>query len=71
MKRLDDKLLLVDIHLLEPARDDAVLFMHSPMNFDARRALLEEGYTATTRTLREEDSPLRLALEKLGLTRKA
>ena len=61
----------VNIHLLEPARDDALLFMHSPMNFDARRALLEEGYTTTTRSLREEGSPLRLALEGLGLTSKS
>ena len=57
----------VDIHLLEPERDDAVMFMHSPMNFDARRVILEDGYTSTIRSLREESSPLREALEGLGL----
>jgi predicted acylesterase/phospholipase RssA len=57
----------VRIHLLEPARDDAVMFMHSPMNFDARRVILEDGYTSTTKLLREEGSELRQAFEKLGL----
>ncbi len=57
----------VDIHLLEPARDDAVMFMHSPMNFDARRVILEDGYTSTIKSLREADSPLRAAFESLGL----
>ncbi len=57
----------VEVHLLEPARDDAVMFMHSPMNFDARRLILEEGYTSTIKSLREEDSALRRSFEALGL----
>jgi NTE family protein len=57
----------VDIHLIEPARDDATMFMHSPMNFDARRAILEDGYSATLRELRSEESPLRQSLEDFGL----
>ncbi len=55
------------VHLIEPARDDAVMFMHSPMSFAARRLLLEHGYTSTTRSLREELSPLRMAFEHQGL----
>ncbi len=57
----------VDIHLVEPARDDATMFMHSPMNFDARRLILEDGYSATTRGLRDPESPLRRSLEAAGL----
>ena len=34
----------VDVVLLEPAQQDAVLFMHSPMNYSARRVILEEAY---------------------------
>lgn len=60
----------VDIHLIEPARDDATMFMHSPMNFDARRAILEDGYSTTLRELRTEESPLRKSLEAFGLTAK-
>ena len=57
----------VDIHLVEPARDDATMFMHSPMNFDARRAILEDGYSATLRDLRDPESTLRQSLEHAGL----
>lgn len=56
----------VEIHLVEPAKDDATMFMHSPMNFAARRAILEDGYTTTIRSLRDEDSPLRKTIEGLG-----
>lgn len=58
----------VDIHLVEPERDDATMFMHSPMNFDARRAILEDGYTSTRRALHADESPLRQAFERLGWT---
>ena len=34
----------VEIAILEPTQADAVLFMHSPMNYAARRAILEEAY---------------------------
>ena len=53
--------------LLEPDQSDANLFMHSPMNFAARRAILEEGYTSTIRQLRDEQSPIRQTLEKYGI----
>lgn len=54
--------------LLEPKQTDATLFMYSPMNFAARRALLEEGYTATARRLNEPESGLRQTLEAHGFT---
>ena len=52
--------------LLEPKQSDATLFMYSPMNFAARRAILEEGYTGTVRLLSEPDSPVRATLEQHG-----
>lgn len=53
--------------LLEPKQTDATLFMYSPMNFAARRAILQEGYTSTVRRLTENDSPLRKTLAQHGL----
>jgi NTE family protein len=61
----------VQVHLLEPARDSAALFLHSPMNFAARRAILVEAYTATRAELARANSPLRLALEAEGLSHRA
>jgi len=58
----------IDVHLIEPAKDDATMFMYSPMNFAARRVILEDGYTATTRQLRDEADPLRQALIAQGFT---
>jgi predicted acylesterase/phospholipase RssA len=52
--------------VLEPKQTDATLFMYSPMNFAARRAILQEGYTSTVRRLSEPDSPLRKTLEEHG-----
>jgi predicted acylesterase/phospholipase RssA len=54
--------------LLEPDPDDATMFMYSPMNFAARRTILEEGYRSTTARLRAEGSSLRASLEAAGLT---
>jgi predicted acylesterase/phospholipase RssA len=34
----------VEVRLIEPSRTDAVLFMYSPMNYSARRAILEDAY---------------------------
>jgi predicted acylesterase/phospholipase RssA len=52
--------------VLEPSQTDAMLFMYSPMNFAARRAILQEGYTATVRRLSDPDAPLRKTLEAHG-----
>jgi NTE family protein len=54
------------IILFEPKQTDATLFMYSPMNFAARRAILEEGYTGTARMLADPDSPIRATLEQHG-----
>lgn len=56
-----------DVVLIEPKQTDVTLFMHSPMNFAARRAILQEGYTSTVRRLAEEGSELRRTLEAHGL----
>lgn len=34
----------VEVIIVEPASTDAILFMHSPMNYAARRQILEETY---------------------------
>lgn len=56
-----------EIVVLEPDRDEATMFMYSPMNFAARRAILEDAYTRTIQRLREEPSPLRQTLSDRGL----
>jgi hypothetical protein len=56
-----------ELLLLEPDPDDATMFMYSPMNFAARRTILEDGYVRTTNELRSETSPLRTRLEAAGL----
>ena len=53
--------------LFEPKQSDATLFMYSPMNFAARRAILQEGYTQTVRRLSDPESPLRETLRAHGL----
>ncbi len=61
----------VELFLLEPDPDDATMFMYSPMNFAARRTILEDGFTRTMRQLKAEASPLRAMLEAAGLRPKA
>ncbi len=56
----------VALHVVEPDRDDTSMFAHSPMNFAARREILEDAYRRTTLSLRDEQHPLRLALEAAG-----
>lgn len=60
----------VDVLLLEPDPSDATLFMHSPMNFAARRAILTHAYTTTYQALRSPDSPLRKLIEQRGFRAK-
>lgn len=52
-----------DVVLLEPDPDDTTMFMHSPMNFAARRTLLEDGFVRTKRQLEDPRSPLRAMFE--------
>jgi NTE family protein len=49
----------VPLVVLEPSPDDATLFMFSPMNPAARRALLRYGYDSTAARLRRENGALR------------
>ncbi|HEX5656873.1 MAG TPA: patatin-like phospholipase family protein [Polyangiales bacterium] len=56
--------------LLEPDPSDATLFMHSPMNFAARRAILTHAYTTTYQALRVPSSELRKLIEGRGFTGK-
>jgi NTE family protein len=56
--------------LLEPDPSDATLFMHSPMNFAARRAILTHAYTTTYQALRVPTSELRGLFEQRGFTSK-
>ena len=57
----------VDIQLIEPDKSNATMFMHNPMNFAARRVLLEHGYTSTMLQLENPTSSLRRAFARLGL----
>jgi hypothetical protein len=52
--------------VLEPKQSDATLLMYSPMNFAARRAILQEGYTSTVRQLGDPESSLRRTFEAHG-----
>ncbi|MEQ8452927.1 MAG: patatin-like phospholipase family protein [Sandaracinaceae bacterium] len=56
-----------ELLLLEPAPDDATVFMYSPMNFAARRAILEDGYRRTRQALDADGSELRAHLLAAGL----
>ncbi len=56
----------VEVLLVEPQRTEANMFMFSPMNFAARRLILEDGYRATLNEIRREGSPIRRALERCG-----
>lgn len=56
----------VHVHVLEPDPSDATLFMHSPMNFAARRAILTHAYTTTYQMLRVPTSNLRKLVEQRG-----
>jgi NTE family protein len=58
------------LYTLEPDPSDATLFMHSPMNFAARRAILTHAYTTTYQALRIPTSSLRALLEARGFSPK-
>lgn len=59
-----------EILLLEPDPSDATLFMHSPMNFAARRAILTHAYTTTYQALRVPSSNLRNLIARRGFAPK-
>ena len=53
--------------LVEPHPDDMTIFLYSPMNFAARRVILEDGYKTTLALLRDPESAVRKAFEEKGL----
>lgn len=59
-----------EVLLLEPDPSDATLFMHSPMNFAARRAILTHAYTTTYQALRVPSSSLRNLIARRGFAPK-
>ena len=56
----------ISVVLLEPNAEDVTMFMHSPMNFAARRAILENAYTLTRQELRNPASALARAFQSFG-----
>ena len=57
----------VRVALLEPAAEDVTMFMHSPMNFAARRTILQNAFEATRNEMKAPGSPLHIGLEAFGL----
>jgi len=60
----------LNVLLLEPDPSDATLFMHSPMIFAARRAIISLAYTTTYQAMRSPDSSLRKLIEQRGFQAK-
>ena len=61
----------VAVSMIEPDSADATMFMYSPMNFAARRQILEHAYKMTRNRLDDPGSSLRIALERRGLKMRA
>lgn len=56
----------VDILLLEPRADEPLLFLQSPMSFDARRLVMEYGYQTTLDHLKNGFEGYRKTFERHG-----
>lgn len=56
----------VRVLLIEPDARETKLHLYSPMNFAARRVIMEDAFAGTAARLRQEDSPFRLVLEEAG-----
>lgn len=67
LRNLQSELPYANILLIEPRTDDATMFMHSPMNFGARRTILRCGYDNTTAWIRRDESGLRELLRAHGI----
>lgn len=57
----------VDILLIEPGEEEALLFLQSPMSFDARCHIMEYGYQLTLTHLKNEFGHYRRALDRHGI----
>ncbi len=58
----------VRLILLEPDARETKLHLYSPMNFAARRVIMEDAFAGTAARLRQPDSPFRLVFEEAGFT---
>jgi NTE family protein len=58
----------MDVLVLEPEPTDAVLFLHNPVNFGARRAILEYAYRTTRERIAEWVEKNRAVVERFGWT---
>ncbi len=67
LKRLRREVPHATIASIEPRHDDATMFMHSPMNFAARRTILRYGYDTTMTYLRRDGAGLRERLARVHL----
>ena len=56
----------VHVLVLEPDPDDVVLFLHNPVNFDARRAILEYAYRTTRERIAEWIEKNRAVVDRFG-----
>ncbi len=59
LRRLQAEVPHAALVTLEPRLDDATMFMHSPMNFAARRTILRYGYDTSMAMLRRDGAALR------------
>lgn len=57
----------VDILLIEPGRDESLLFLQSPMSFDARCHIMEYGYHLTLSHLRHHFDTYSRAMARHGI----
>jgi len=58
----------VDILLIEPKADEPLLFLQSPMSFDARRLVMEYGYQTTLDYLKNEYENFEKTFSRHGYT---
>lgn len=56
----------VDILLIEPRTDDQLLFLQSPMSFQARRLVMEYGYQTTLDHLKNEFATYQKVFQRHG-----
>jgi NTE family protein len=57
----------VDILLLEPSRNEPLLFLNGPMSFPARARILEHGFETTAADLETNRAAIEALLERHGL----
>ena len=55
-----------EVLVLEPEPTDVLLFLHNPVNFDARRAILEYAYRTTRERIARWIEKNRAVVERFG-----